>query len=99
MHVNPYWAYKSCSFFCHVCEIRRDGPPTMRLGTWEAGIGGQSILQITPSLQLRLIKGVLLSPREDDNIPIQDSYTSIIGLNIMYDGGQPSEWAGIISPD
>jgi hypothetical protein len=42
---------------------------------------------------------VLLSPREDDNIPIQDGYAPVIGLNIIYDGGQSSERAWIISPD
>jgi hypothetical protein len=50
-------------------------------------------------LQLRLVKRVLLSPREDDNIPIQRGYTPVIGLDILYDGGQSCERTRIFSPD
>jgi hypothetical protein len=50
-------------------------------------------------LQLRLIKRVPRSPRKGDNIPIQDGDASVIRLDIIYDGGQSSERARIISPD
>jgi hypothetical protein len=42
---------------------------------------------------------VLFSPGEDENVSIQDRYSAVINLDILYDSGQSSEWAWIIPAD